>query len=225
MTLGIPMIGREQPIADLLRFLTSLLGSPRPEYHLPAEMIPDFVPPPLRAIYEFAGSWPERHPEQWFDDAEGKRLFQSQDWLLNVEDLRVDADRLIFATENQGGWRAETLIGQTDPPVWCRRETEAEQVADRLSHFLVTMCLQEIVYGSKHVLISDDDPKSPNELVRMMVEPVWLNGPYVYTHCRTDVYLCDGRLLLMQEHGWWLGFEEESAQDCLVAPQQLRRIR
>lgn len=225
MTLAIPRIGTEQPIADLVRFVTSFLGEPQPEYRVPSATVPAFVPPPLRAIYEFAGRWPERHPEQWTDDGEGKRLFQSQDWLLNVEDLRIEADRLIFATENQGCWRAETLAGQDDPPVWCRRETEAEQVADRLSHFLVTMCLQEIVYGSKHVLISDDDPESPNELVRTAVEPVWLNGPYVYTHRRTDVYICDGRLLLMQELGWWLGFDDDSAQEYLVAPQQLRRIR
>src|SRR6516225_9679411 len=97
-------IGREQPIADFLRFLSSYLGEPRPEYRIPASAIPAFVPPPLRAIYEFAGKWPERHPEQWFDDEEGKRVFQVQDWLHNVENLRIDAERLIFATENQGCW-------------------------------------------------------------------------------------------------------------------------
>jgi hypothetical protein len=225
MSLAIPIIGREQPIADLLRFLTSYLGEPKPEYRIPPSAIPAFVPAPLRAIYEFVGKWPERHPEQWFDDEEGKRLFQVQDWLHNVEDLKLEGGRLIFATENQGCWRAETLPGQDDPPVWCRRETEAEQVADRLSHFLVTMCLQEIVYGSKHVLISDDGPESPNELVSITVEPVWLDGPYVYAHRRTDIYLCDKQLLLMRELGWWLGFEDASSQSCIAGPQHLRRIR
>jgi hypothetical protein len=210
----------------LLRFLTSYLGEPPPEYRIQASAIPALVPPPLRAIYEFTGRWPERHPEQWSDDdEEGKRLFQVQDWLQNVETLTIDAGRLIFATENQGCWRAETLPGEDDPPVWCGRETEAEQVADRLSHFLVTMCLQEIVFGSQHVLVSDGHPESPNELVHIAAEPLWLNGPYVYTHRGTDIYICAERVLLMRELGWWVGFEEESARDLLVGPQQLRRIR
>jgi hypothetical protein len=223
MAIPFERISPDRPIADLLRFLAAWLGEPAPEYRIPDASIPAFVPPPLRAVYAFAGQWPERYPEQWFDDGATKGLFQIQDSLRRINELERKGERLVFLDENLGCWSCETLASAANPPVWCNREGEEELVSDRLSHFLVTFCLREIVYGSQYVLTAHD-VTSPADLVRGAVEPLWTGGRYVQSKA-TDVFVTEARLLLMHQFGWWLGFDRVETGDIIVPGRELRVIR
>src|SRR5688572_25116162 len=112
------MIPRDRPIPVLLEFIRTWVPDLSAKHRVAPSLIPPFVPPPLRAIYELAGNWPVPYTEQWQAPTWIPALFGTQDQLLPLDQLVVKGDRFTFIHENQGVWRCETKANAVDPPVF-----------------------------------------------------------------------------------------------------------
>jgi hypothetical protein len=214
------MISRSAPILDLLKFILAWVPDLRPEHRIPASSIPAFVPPPLRSIYELTGNYPIPYLQQWRSPRWIPGLFGKQDFLLPLDQLKVEHNRFRFVHENQGGWCCESLANANDPPVFsdaCSADgsaNEMREVCPTLSHFLTTFCLQELAFGSRHLFCVDSKPARACELVKTGINELWANGMYVYEGAIHSFYLCGDDLLIMNTSSkhdgeYWLACNEE----------------
>ena len=224
------IIDPKEPIRCLREFLEEWLGTLPPEYGIPIEDIPGYVPRPLRELYSFAGQCPHQSEDDDRSSQAGRQpqIFQVQDYLYGIDDLEQKGERLAFLRENQDGWTCETLISQDDPPVYSDIDylsditaKEPKEVCPRLSHFLTTFCLQELVLGSKYLIDSEYEP--PESLVKEPIRPVWLNGVYAYKKPTHSFYICQQKLLIMDVCGTiYLAYNDASAISLIVNNEQIR---
>jgi hypothetical protein len=171
-------------MTELERFIVFWLGPRLPEYGEPESALERaLLPYPLRSLYEFAGQWPPVEPLR----KDQPNAFCVQDYLLPVSRLRRSDDgKVIFLVENQSCWTCATLSEGSDPPVWAegdlsfptRDAGEWHLICNSLSRFLVSFCLQELLFGS---LIGTDS----NDAERLFswqhenLIPLWIDGPFV----------------------------------------------
>lgn len=215
----------DQKIEKLCEFVEIWAGSRRPDYGVKLEQIPEDIPKPLKEIYLFAGNWPNQRDNGDRNFAAGNqpRIFQEQDCLRGVESITRNGNRLAFAVENQGNWVCEVESNEIDPPVFCNA-AEAysegdgfEIVCETLSHFLVTLCLQELVMSSKYIgtLLGE----TVSDICELGAEPIWLNGCYVFKEPTHDFYLAGNKLIIMRLYdAWWYACREESDLQFLKEP-------
>lgn len=209
----------ENCIQNLKDFMKLWLGKTLPEYGLSKSEVPDYMPKPLRELYLFCGNWP--HPVEDVDnpetiDLEDKQpgIFQhGQDILMGVNNIERNNGRLTFLFENQGNWTCEVEENNDDSPVysdaatvWDENATGQEIVSRSLANFLVTFCLQELVYNSKFMGTLDDKLKKESTLKKS--DPLWLNGFYVDKEPNRSFYLIEKKILIMDEY--WFGCNDES---------------
>jgi len=165
---------------ELEKFIDFWCGPRRPEYGEPEDALQTLkVPYPLRRLYAFAGRWPPMNDAYAYVG----HLFGVQDHLVDASGLKHrDDGKLVFLWENQGNWKCATLADGDDPPVWIDDWVEGTGAwlvaADSLARFLVSYCLQELLYGSK-LCVSDP---SLTELFDADASstPLWMNGPYTH---------------------------------------------
>jgi hypothetical protein len=227
------MIPRDKPIPALLEFIASWVPYLSAKHRVASSLIPRFVPPPLRAIYELAGNCPIPYSEQWRPPTWIPGLFGTQDQLLPLDQLVVKGERFAFIHENQGCWNCETLIDADDPPVFSDASSfdgsydGMQEVCPSLSHFLTTFCLHELVFGSQCLFCVDTHPATPIELVTGDVEPLWLEGMYAYKGAKYSFFLCERDLLMMStgmEPDYWLASNSEEASKLPETVHEIRRI-
>jgi hypothetical protein len=229
------MIPRDPPIPALLEFIATWVTDLSAKHRVATSLIPPFVPPPLRAIYELAGNHPVPYTEQWRAPKWIPGLFGTQDRLLPLDQLVVKDGRFTFVHENQGVWWCETLINQDDPPVFSNASSldgsdeGMREVCPSLSHFLTTFCLHELSFGSKHLFCVDSEPQDARELVTGNLEPLWLDGTYAYKGAKYSFLLCERDLLIMSTGmgppgDCWLGYNKEEASKLLGARHEIRQI-
>lgn len=226
------LIPRERPIATLLDFIAGWVPELSTKHRVEPSLIPSFVPPPLRAIYELTGNYPVPYDEPWRPGMRISRLFATEDWLLPFHQLVVRGDRFTFIEENQNVWSCETLINKDDPPVFSSScddsGTEIREVCPSLSHFLTTFCLRELVFGSQNLLWLESGPANPGELVKGDLVPLWLDGKYSY-EAKDSFFLC-GRNLMVMSGSWcgraacWLAYNRKEASKLLRARRKAHRI-
>ena len=106
------MISPDRPIPALLKFIATWVPDLSKNHRIAPSVIPQFVPAPLRSIYELGGSWPVPYSEQWRSPKWTAGLFGTQDRLLPLDQLVVNRDRFTFIQENQGVW------SEVDPKNW-----------------------------------------------------------------------------------------------------------
>jgi hypothetical protein len=217
------LIDEAGSIEKLKQFIEQWAGPRLPEYGVILEEIPEALPQPLKELYLFAGNWP--HPRgKGAGSQRGKQpwLFQEQDGLLGVADLKQKDGRITFLIENQGNWSCWVEANNAQSPVHSdsmalyddEEKSDDEIVCESLPHFLTTFCLQELVFSSKIVGTLDD--LAEEELYKKPLEPVWLNGCYVYQEPTHSFYICDNRLLIMKVYGGiWCGCRNEQDLDLL----------
>lgn len=225
------MIPRNDPIPALLEFTVRWVPDLSPEHRIEPSLIPKFIPPPLRAIYEVTGNWPVPYTEQWRKPNWIHGLFGPQDQLLPMHKLEPKDGRFTFLQENQYVWTCETLIDAEDPPVYSDAmayETgteEMQEVCGSLSHFLTTYCLQELVFGSRHLFCVDSKPTAPEELVKTNLQSLWEQGVYVRKEPSHSFYICDERVIVMNTWGdYWIASNEACAELVDVSKHKIRRI-
>ena len=217
------LISRENTIEDLVRFVKFYAGEGEPEYKIPWDDLPDYLPPELKIIYHEFGNYPSHQqygtsdPTLPLNEDDTSQLFHNQDCLRYFFDLEPEGDRIAFAFENQGNWTAETEIDKSDPPVysdWEEVETPDGMVCEKLSHFLATLCLQELVFGSKYTCRRPETQEEYRELISRS-QPVWLDGPYVYPGRTYDFYLTpENRLVMDGEDRVYSFIRSNNDDDC-----------
>ncbi|MFD0715568.1 hypothetical protein [Paenibacillus sp. GCM10027626] len=219
---------------DLKAFLISWYGGYDSAYGVPEDEIPAGLPKALHELYAFAG--------RWKDGSEGHlenapEIFQHQDCLYPVERLKIDKGRVTFLEENQANWTCQVEAGNNHSPVYCDEcllwQDNAEGhiiVNDSLYHFLKSFCLQEVVFGCKHLYTLEGEIDHIQMLFDEPIEEVWLNGYYTGpkeegpTH---TFYRC-GDVLVMERYGdYWLGYNCDSPaalNDDVLSSIKLRKI-
>lgn len=227
------MIPIHDPIPTLLEIIARWVPDLTEEHCVAQRQIPEFIPPALRDVYGLAGNYPVPFREQWRSPRWIHGLFGTQDQLLPIDQLELNGNRFCFIHENQGVWCCETLANEVDPPVYSDStayehgdpERTMREVCSSLSHFLTTYCLQEIVFGSRHLLCVDSPVGAPVELVRGQLANVWINGWYVYERPTHSFYLCDGSLFLMETGGdYWLAYNDDDARSLIDSRPETRYI-
>lgn len=218
-------------IKNLKLFIEEWAGPHLPEYSLEEDEVPGFLPEPLRELYLFAGNWPNpgNNDDRLFLPGKQPRIFQGQDVLMGIEKPKRQSGRVTFVMENQGNWTCEVEERNDASPVYCDAAKlwddsvkDHEIVCDSLQHFLVTFCLQELVFGSKYVGTIEADLKP--ELFYEELEAVWLNGCYVFKESTHSIYICDNRLLIMDYSGLWYACNDESALNLIKDRQMIKPI-
>jgi hypothetical protein len=199
----------ESLMDELEKFIEFWLGPRRPEYGEPESSLEKFpLPYPLRRLYAFAGRWPPVH-EYYLDEP---NVFSVQDSLRSFTSLkRWEDGKIDFLVENQGCWTCATLPDGEDPPVWAEGDlgdvgagngvndgtVKRRLVSESLSRFLVTFCLQELLFGSK-LCISDDALTNYLESSKESAALLWSNGPYVYSEEEDNYFLLNDAVLVRQ---------------------------
>lgn len=210
------LISRENTMEDLVQFVKSYVGAYPDEYKIPLDQIPDYLPPPLKILYHEFGNFPsfqqpaEANPTLPLNnDDNTAHLFHNQDALVYFQYLKEEDNRVVFAWENQGNWTAETETFKEDPPVysdaylvWSEDTGLGKiEICPRLSHFLATFCLRELICGSRHFGAIDHlELESFIPLIEQGT-PVWLDGTYTYPGERHSFYMVEGNRLLVTWNG------------------------
>lgn len=190
-------------VDDLVFYLRSWLGlGSQP----PSWRFGDGLPPGLATIY--------RELPELFDDGH----FGSQDSLCGPNRLRHADGMVTFAWENQGNWSCRFPYGEDDPPVysdaadvWQSPARGFQKVCDSLNHFLVTMCLQEIVMSAP--FLAYPTGRQPFPYPR---RELW--GDAYYVNREPDHHVFDVPLrnvLVLKNHGLLFGARSRSAMDKL----------
>lgn len=227
------LIPCDKPISALLSFIASWVPDLSFKHRMDAASVPDFIPPPLRAIYEFAGNYPIPNSEQWRTPNWTYGLFGPQDQLLPIDQLEQNGSRFKFIHENQGVWSCETEANAADPPVYSdstaydhgEPEGTMRVVCPSLSHFLTTYCLQEMFFGSQHLFCIDSEVATPADLVTDALNDVWINGVYVYNKPTHSFYICADGLFIMDTGGdFWLAYNDDRYATLINTGNDVRRI-
>lgn len=222
-------ISQHDPMPDLLAFIEQWAGSLRPGYGLDEAAIPASLPQALRSLYRAAGRWPSLDRS----DAAGQDcgLFGAQDALLPPARLRYGNGKITFLMENQGNWICQVEADGDASPVysnaaglWEDGITEPEIVHPSLPHFLVTYCLQELVFGAPYAGTWSGDLQDPS--LSVFLQPVWINGSYVFKEPSHSFYLCGDGLLLMDYFGdVWYGALHEAALTRIAAAGEIQPVK
>ncbi|GED71902.1 hypothetical protein BRE01_56040 [Brevibacillus reuszeri] len=222
---------------DLKDFLISWYGNYDSSYGVPVDEIPAYLPKALQELYAFAGRWKDGSDDHLGNSPE---IFQQQDCLYSVERLKKDQDKITFLEENQANWTCQVEAGNDDSPVYCDEHLLWDDhpeghisVNDSLYHFLKSFCLQEVVFGCKHLFFIEGTLENIQMLFDKPIETVWLNGFYVSpkedgpSHA---FYRC-GDVLVMERFGdYWLGSSYDldlasALNDDVLSSINLRRIK
>jgi len=181
---------------ELEKFILFWLGPRRPEYGEPDSALEQVsLPYPLQRLYAFAGNWP---PLRGYY-ANQPNVFCNQDYLIPLSKLKqLEDGKLKFLVENQSCWICATLPYGDDPPVWVEGDFLPSSgwhlVTESLSRFVVSFCLQELLFGS--MPWDGRDPEHPIADRLGSAVPLWTNGPFVHFPTEHSFYLLGENILI-----------------------------
>lgn len=220
---------------DLKDFLINWYGGYDSSYGVPVDEIPAYLPKALQELYAFAGLWKDGSDNHLENSPE---IFQQQDCLYSLDRLKQEQDKVTFLEENQANWTCQVEMGNNDSPVYCNEhllwddnDEEYIIVNDSLYHFLKTFCLQEVVFGCKHLYSIEGKLDHIQMLFDEPIEELWINGYYTspkeegptHTFCRC------GNVLVMERYGdFWLGSNYDlpaALNEAGLSSIKLRRIK
>jgi len=233
----IPDTTADVRLTGLERFLEFWLGPRRPEYGEPAESLATMeLPDSLRRFYAFAGRWPPAFPPYCMN------RFHVQDRFLPLDpgpwgNVYRSGPYFVFVAENQSVWEVATLPSGDDPGVWvsedCSHRSSSpiwRQLDNPLSHFLVTLVLQETMFGSKFGACHEN-ALSLFANAGCEVEPIWLNAEFTWPEVRHSYFLVDRRILLRRDSGnlalddQWYGLNDPAAAELVERLNLPSKIR
>ncbi len=221
---------------DLKEFLIDWYGKYDSSYGVPADELPSDLPTALHELYAFAGRWKDGTEEHLENSPE---IFQQQDCLYSVERLKREGDRITFLEENQANWSCQAEAGNDNSPVYCDEgmlwDDQAEGhllVNESLYHFLKSFCLQEVVFGCKHLYVAEGQMDQIRMLFDKPIADVWLNGYYtgLKEEGPTHAFYRWRDVLVMERYGdLWLGSNGDDLAAVLknadMLSIKLRRIK
>ena len=186
------------------------------------------VPAVLARLYSELGVFFER--QSYPDDGSERHFFATQDSLAGPREVKVVAEFLEIAIENQGNWTVRCDQEGEDPcfysdawEVFGEAEGFLKQSVP-LSHFLTTIILQEMVMSSVCVLGLKQE--EPQPALKVPVEPLWLDGRYVFDEPSHQFYYSrEHRMLAMNYQGGWVAGESKEIKALLKDPSTAIEIR
>jgi hypothetical protein len=161
----------------------------------------------------------------------GRAPFAAQDALIRVRELEFVDGMVEFAWENQGCWSCRTPLEQEDPPVYSNagdcyyNRPGFLKVCDSLSHFLITLSLQEAVMSAPVLLAVEN--ASAADAVKPALRPLWLNGKYVFDEPTHNIFDAPGHDILVMEHseiGIWVASHSADIFELLKPEAEYERI-
>ena len=126
-------------------------------------------------------------------------LFCQQDSLLDRDSIRTDRDRLYFLDINQTGAVVFALLSDDQDP-YVFHDGDTDTPIDRLSNFLVTYALQELMFYP---------PNEPwdfglNDICQEFghpLESLWIGRRYVYGDVR-NYYFCNRQAITVTSESY-----------------------
>lgn len=208
-----PTADPETRMRRLCQFVEFWLGKRKASYGAKKSALKEHaIPEPLESFYRFAGRWPRRRAipsaPKW------NHAFAWQDCLRPVEFLTYDEDgRVVFADENQGVWELRTLSAGKDPEVWLFGDSapDGKLISDSLTNVLVSLVLQELLFGSAF-FAGEYELKDSSSLQSRSFTEIW-NGPLGDSNPR--VFQLSGNLLAATIGDRWYGSNDPSFADLL----------
>ena len=219
-------ISKSRSIEDLLSFTYRWCRIRDDSARVLVSSIPGFVPKPLAELFASLGNWPVPPDKQWLPGEcpnWKKGIFQEHNRLLPLKELNQCDGRMCFAEENQSIWKVFTRTSGNDPPVDVIYDqgTETEErirCSQKLSHFLTTFCLNELLHGRGNTFSSPgpitklqaqfDDKFSKLWQVDMFVDPDWCHKFYAL---QTKALLLQIHSHDMKEQFWWCNVKTKSS--------------
>jgi uncharacterized protein (TIGR02996 family) len=177
--------------------------------HLDSANISDDLPHGLSLVYRELGAL--------FKIKSERTPFAAQDALLPPKRLKRIKGMVEFAWENQGNWSCRCPLQQEDPPVysnaadvWDSPARGFQKVCDSLSHFLITLTLQEAVMSAPCLVAVRGT--TPQEVLKVTGRPLWIGGQYVDSRPERDFFaIPENDVLIMDWAGLWLGSHTDAA--------------
>ncbi|MBW3599695.1 MAG: hypothetical protein KY475_20795 [Planctomycetes bacterium] len=143
-------IRKSRAMEDLLSF-TRRWCRLESQTETPASSLPAFAPKPLIELVAGVGNCAFTPDDHWRRPGFPRGIFDVENRLLPPNQWQPCNGRMCFAAENQGLWEAFARIERADPlvdVVYDRgTDTEEHVRGGRISHFLTTFCLNELLDG------------------------------------------------------------------------------
>lgn len=206
---------------DAIAFLHSWYRYVEGPHEDPAVTLPAGLPESLAKLYREFGGLLERR------EGGSRGPFSGQDHLCAPSRLELEGGVVTFAVENQGNWSCRVALGEPDPPVqsdarslWDPAACGFEPVCSSLSHFLVTLGLQEAVMSAKFLVSVDDRWQPAGQWA-----PLWTRGGYVQGEASHAFFDCaPDRALAMVSDGIWLASNASDPRELLPAGTDSSKI-
>lgn len=216
-------------LADLVSYLHAFHGSWSASPGLPASDVPADLPDALATLYREFGALIALEPTA---DGGHRTPFGTQDALVPVHRLKRIDGMVEFAWENQGNWSCRSPLGPGDPPVfsnaatlWDEPTSGFQRVCDSLSHFLVTLSLQEAVMSAPCLFQFADDAPVTDAFAPQRT-PLWLQGHYVFGDPSHSFFELSGEdVLIMEYAGVWVASHSEYVLSLVNPGIRLERCR
>jgi hypothetical protein len=195
-----------ESIDDLIVFLKHFHRHLLEDPSLPPEQIPDDLPDGLAKIYRELGGLIDLIDEYLAP-------FATQDVLMPVNRLNRIDGTIEFSHENQSNWAVRCPVDRKDPLVYSNAADAVESerrgfvvVCESLNHFLITLCLQEAVMSSHNLATVKTDNILEKTIAGENLEPLWLDGCYVFGEPSHNFYISKSRDIMVMEYGdIWVG--------------------
>lgn len=216
------MIPKRNPMPEFIKFVKGWVGDIRKEHRIPKSQLPKWLPPALREFYHQFGNYPaakgrKRESHIWMPLFSAEHMF----YVPPKADRSCDSARFAFWHENQGVVLAFTAPNQITPPVWIQYEPdEPFQLVDRrLDAFIVTLALQELVFGARFLVNVEVDGQVPQQIFRGRRRRLWKHSIGLgadsssYNHTFWSI---DDRFIAFDQQGeLWLASKDSDCADVL----------
>ena len=173
-------------INDLKKFIEKI-------FDVTIDAIPNIVnanlPQPLQIIYTIDAFFATHNCAY-----ETLRFFRNIDRLTLHQDLQLQDEQFVFATENQGNWYAKTSLLSDNIYIYNHEEIHDGIALDEsLEDFLITFALLELSNNFKYFCgLYENSLEKINTEFRKS-EPLWVNKKYLLRN--TSFYLIDDEVL------------------------------
>ena len=147
------------------------------------------IPLPLRLVFEIKALYNQAKPNNL--------LFNTQDNLVNIDNLDLRNNPFTFLSENQGNWICQTELSNDNPTViYDNRCGEREIISDNIAGFLTTYALQELTFTLNNISYLHWTIQVIRDIF-VDLESIWTDKSYIYTGSKYSYYLLDNEVIFM----------------------------
>lgn len=122
------------------------------------------------------------------------RFFRNMDRLTIYQELKLQDEQFVFATENQGNWYAKTSLNSENVYIYNHEEIKDGTIlAENIEAFLITFALLELSNNFNHFCGLYENSVEEVKKVFSKTESLWIDKKYLLRP--TSFYLIDDEVL------------------------------